>query len=51
MSAESAPGVVRSMKRHIDGLAAGTRPEKQGREAYEASLRSDELARRLASRK
>jgi enoyl-CoA hydratase/carnithine racemase len=37
--AESAPGVVRSMKRHIDGLAAGTWPEKQGREAYEASLR------------
>ncbi len=49
--AESAPGVVRSMKRHIDGLAAGTWPEKQGREAYEASLRSDELALRLASRK
>jgi enoyl-CoA hydratase/carnithine racemase len=49
--AECEPGVVTSMKRHIDGLAAGTWTERQGREAYQASLRSEELAERLARRK
>ena len=49
--AECEPGVVRSMKRHIDGLARGTWTERQGREAYETSLRSKELADRLAGRK
>jgi enoyl-CoA hydratase/carnithine racemase len=48
--AECEPGVVRSMKRHIDGLVAGTWQESHGRQAYEASLRSRELAERLARR-
>jgi enoyl-CoA hydratase/carnithine racemase len=40
-------GVVRSMKRHIDGLAAGRWQEADGRRAYADSLASDELARRV----
>ena len=43
------PGVVRSMKRHIDGLADGTWDEARGRRDYEESLRSPELAQRLAA--
>jgi hypothetical protein len=43
--------VTRSMKRHIDGLAAGTWANEDGRRAYETSLRSAELAKRLANRK
>jgi enoyl-CoA hydratase/carnithine racemase len=48
--AQCEPGVVRSMKRQIDGLAAGTWDESQGRQDYEASLRSRELAERLSQR-
>jgi enoyl-CoA hydratase/carnithine racemase len=44
------PAVVASMKRHIDGLAAGTWVHDAGREAYDTSLRSPELARRLNAR-
>jgi enoyl-CoA hydratase/carnithine racemase len=40
---------VRSMKRHIDAIAAGEWDEDSGRAAYEASLSSKETARRLAS--
>jgi enoyl-CoA hydratase/carnithine racemase len=39
---------VRSMKRQIDAIAAGDWDEATGRVAYEASLRSEETARRLA---
>lgn len=42
------PGAVRSMKRHIDCIAAGTWSEEQGRAAYQASLGSAETVRRLA---
>ena len=42
-------GVVASMKRQIDALAAGDRDDSFGRSAYETSLKSDELARRLAA--
>lgn len=45
---ECDPGVVRSMKRQIDAIAAGDRANAESRSAYEASLRSDELRRRLA---
>lgn len=41
-------GAIASMKRHIDGLAAGTWSEAAGREAYQTSLASREVARRLA---
>jgi enoyl-CoA hydratase/carnithine racemase len=41
------PTVVASMKQHIDALSAGTLPEGAGREAYDVSLRSAELSRRL----
>jgi enoyl-CoA hydratase/carnithine racemase len=44
-------GVVASMKRHIDGLAAGTWDDAEGRRAYENSLRSRELKDRLARRR
>ena len=40
--------VVRSMKAHIDGLAAGTWDEARGRAEYESSLRSEGLRARLA---
>lgn len=40
---------VRSMKRHIDAIAAGEWDEASGRAAYEASLRSEETRRRLAT--
>ena len=45
--AQCEPNVVRSMKRHIDGLAAGTWHDDDGRKAYSDSLTSDELARRV----
>ena len=45
---ECEPGVVRSMKRQIDAIAAGDRTGAESRAAYEASLGSDELRRRLA---
>lgn len=40
--------VVRSMKEHIDGLAARTWDEARGRVEYDRSLRSDSLRARLA---
>jgi enoyl-CoA hydratase/carnithine racemase len=43
------PGVVASMKQHIDALASGTWSEEAGRAAYEASLRSPAAAVRLAA--
>jgi enoyl-CoA hydratase/carnithine racemase len=43
------PGAVRSMKHHIDCIAAGTWNEELGRAAYQASLRSPEAVRRLAA--
>ncbi|HEX3631723.1 MAG TPA: enoyl-CoA hydratase/isomerase family protein [Casimicrobiaceae bacterium] len=46
--AECEPGVVRSMKRQIDAIAAGDRTESESRAPYEASLASEELRRRLA---
>jgi enoyl-CoA hydratase/carnithine racemase len=46
--AECEPGVVRSMKRQIDAIAAGDRTESESRATYEASLASEELRRRLA---
>jgi enoyl-CoA hydratase/carnithine racemase len=46
--AECEPGVVRSMKRQIDAIATGDRIAVESRAAYEASLGSDELRRRLA---
>ena len=39
---------VRSMKRHINAIAAGDWDEASGRAAYDASLRSEETGRRLA---
>lgn len=48
---ECEPGVVRSMKRHIDGLAAGTWEEAEGRRLYGESLRSPELKDRLSRRR
>ncbi len=45
---ECEPGVVRSMKRQIDAIAAGDRTNAESRAAYEASLGSEELRRRLA---
>jgi enoyl-CoA hydratase/carnithine racemase len=38
---------VRSMKRHINAIAAGEWDETSGRVAYEASLRSAETVKRL----
>ena len=46
--AECEPGVVKSMKRQIDAIAAGDPASGESRAAYEASLASDELRRRLA---
>jgi enoyl-CoA hydratase/carnithine racemase len=46
--AECEPGVVRSMKRQIDAIAVGDRTIAESRAAYEASLGSGELRRRLA---
>ena len=43
------PDAVRSMKHHIDSIAGGAWNEELGRAAYEASLRSPETLRRLAS--
>lgn len=43
------PAVLRSMKRQLNAIAAGERGEANSRAAYEASLRSDELKRRLAA--
>jgi enoyl-CoA hydratase/carnithine racemase len=42
-------GVIASMKHHIDALAAGDRDDSFGRSAYETSLKSEELARRLGA--
>jgi enoyl-CoA hydratase/carnithine racemase len=46
--AECEPGVVKSMKKQIDAIARGDRAGGESRTAYEASLASDELRRRLA---
>ncbi len=46
--AECAPGVVESMKKQIDAIAAGDRARGESRVEYEASLASKELRRRLA---
>jgi enoyl-CoA hydratase/carnithine racemase len=46
--AECDPGVVQSMKRQIEAIAAGDRAGAESRAAYEDSLGSDELRRRLA---
>jgi enoyl-CoA hydratase/carnithine racemase len=40
---------VRTMKRHLNAIAAGEWDEVSGRRAYEASLRSEETGRRLAN--
>jgi enoyl-CoA hydratase/carnithine racemase len=45
------PGVVRSMKQQIDALASGCDVQRQGNEAFLASLRSPALRTRLASRR
>jgi enoyl-CoA hydratase/carnithine racemase len=42
-------GVVRSMKRQLNAIAAGDRAQTRSRTQYEASLRSAELKRRLAA--
>jgi len=44
---ECAPGVVASMKQALNQVAAGQADAAQLRAAYEASLRSEELARRV----
>jgi enoyl-CoA hydratase/carnithine racemase len=41
--------VVKSMKRQLNALAAGDNAEGGSREAYEASLSSSELRRRLTA--
>ncbi len=46
---ECEPGVVASMKLHLNSTADGTIDLAAQRAAYEQSLRSDELARRLQS--
>lgn len=46
--AECEPGVVASMKRQIRAIATGDRLNAESRTAYEASLASEELRRRLA---
>jgi enoyl-CoA hydratase/carnithine racemase len=43
------PDAVRSMKHHIDRIAAGAWTAEHGRAAYQASLRSPETVRRLAT--
>ena len=43
------PSVQRSMKRQIDAIAVGDAKESGSRDAYEASLASPELRRRLAA--
>ncbi len=43
------PGVVASMKRQLNAIAAGGSAAAEAREAHEASLGSAELARRLAA--
>jgi hypothetical protein len=43
------PTVQRSMKRQLDAIAAGDADEAASREAYEASLASPELRRRLTA--
>ena len=43
------PTVQRTMKRQIDAIAAGEAGEAGSRAAYEASLASPELRRRLAA--
>jgi enoyl-CoA hydratase/carnithine racemase len=47
--AECEPAVVKSMKRQINALATGDREAGHSRDAYEASLSSTELRRRLAA--
>ena len=46
---ECEASVVRSMKRQLNAIARGEATEAGSRAAYEASLASPELARRLAS--
>ena len=46
---ECEPSVVKSMKRQLNAIARGDAAEAGSRTAYEASLASPELARRLAS--
>ena len=43
------PGVLQSMKRQLNAIAAGDRALADSRSAYETSLKSDELKRRLAA--
>jgi len=43
-----APGVLRSMKRDLNATAAGTADIELQRASYEASLKSEELAQRVA---
>jgi hypothetical protein len=43
------PSVQRSMKRQIDAIAVGDAEQSASRDAYEASLASPELRRRLAA--
>ena len=43
------PGVVASMKRQLNAIAAGDPEAAQSRTSYEASLKSTELRRRLAA--
>lgn len=47
--AQCEPAVVRSMKRQLNAIAAGKTAAAQSRTAYEASLSSAELERRLAA--
>jgi len=46
---ECEPAVIKSMKRQLNALAAGDNAEGSSREAYEASLGSKELRRRLTA--
>jgi enoyl-CoA hydratase/carnithine racemase len=46
---ECEPGVVRSMKAHIDGLTTGTWDCVRGRVEYESSLQSNSLRDRLVA--
>lgn len=43
------PGVVRSMKRQIDAIAAGDPAAARSREHYDNALRSEELRRRVGA--
>jgi enoyl-CoA hydratase/carnithine racemase len=47
--AQCEPGVVQSMKRQLNAIAAGDAAQMQAREAYETSRASAELKRRLAA--